>query len=115
MVNRTPMRELVQFVTLTTDPEHDTPAVMRDYGSSHGLDPVNWVFLRTTPDQPEDATRKLAERFGHGFTKPRAAARPAGAAGWLTDSRRHDAHQGGHSWLVLTAHRRRRPRLCLDL
>jgi protein SCO1/2 len=69
MVNRTPMRELVQFVTITTDPEHDTPEVMRQYGSAHGLDPVNWVFLRTTPDQPEDTTRKLAERFGHGFTK----------------------------------------------
>jgi protein SCO1/2 len=69
MVNQTPMRELVQFVTITTDPERDTPEVMRQYGSVHGLDPVNWVFLTTTPDQPEDATRKLAERFGHGFTK----------------------------------------------
>jgi protein SCO1 len=69
MVNRTPMRELVQFVTITTDPEHDTPEVMRDYGPAHGLDPVNWVFLTTTPGQPEDATRKLAERFGHGFTE----------------------------------------------
>ena len=69
MVNQTPMRELAQFVTITTDPEHDTPEVMRQYGSAHGLDPVNWVFLITTPDQPEDATRKLAERFGHGFTE----------------------------------------------
>jgi protein SCO1/2 len=69
MVNRTPMRELVQFVTITTDPKHDTPEVMRKYGSAHGLDPVNWVFLMTMPDQPEDATRKLAERFGHGFTE----------------------------------------------
>jgi protein SCO1/2 len=69
MVNRTPMRELVQFVTITTDPEHDTPEVMRDYGPAHGLDPVNWIFLTTGPDQPEDATRRLAERFGHGFTK----------------------------------------------
>jgi protein SCO1 len=69
MVNQTPMRELVQFVTITTDPERDTPDVMRQYGSAHGLDRVNWVFLTTTPDQPEDATRKLAERFGHGFTE----------------------------------------------
>jgi protein SCO1/2 len=69
MVNRTPMRELVQFGTITTDPERDTPEVMRQYGSAHGLDPINWVFLTTAPDQPEDATRKLAERFGHGFTE----------------------------------------------
>jgi protein SCO1 len=69
MVNRTPMRELVQFVTFTTDPDHDTPEVMRDYGSAHGLDPANWIFLTTRPDQPEDATRRLTERFGHGFTE----------------------------------------------
>jgi protein SCO1/2 len=69
MVNRTPMRELVQFVTITTDPERDTPDVMRQYGPAHGLESVNWVFLTTRQDQPEDATRRLAERFGHGFTE----------------------------------------------
>jgi protein SCO1 len=69
MVNRTPMRELVQFVTITTDPANDTPEVMREYGPAHGLDPVNWMLLTSGPDQPEDTTRNLAERFGHGFTK----------------------------------------------
>lgn len=69
MVNQTPMRELVQFVTITTDPKQDTPEVMRNYGPAHGLDPINWLFLTTRPSQPEDATRKLAERFGHGFTQ----------------------------------------------
>jgi protein SCO1/2 len=69
MVNQTPMRELVQFVTITTDPERDTPAVMREYGPMHGLDPVNWAFLTSGSDQPEDTTRILAERFGHTFTR----------------------------------------------
>jgi protein SCO1 len=69
MVNRTPTRELVQFVSITTDPERDTPEVMRQYGSAHGLDPINWMFLTSGPDRPEDTTRKLAESFGHGFTK----------------------------------------------
>jgi len=69
MVNRTPMRELVHFVTITTAPEHDTPEVMRDYGPAHGLDPVNWTFLTSGPERPEDTTRKLAERFGHKFSK----------------------------------------------
>lgn len=69
MVNQTPMRELVQFVTITTDPERDTPAVMREYGPMHGLDPVNWVFLTSGSDRPEDTTRTLAERFGHTFTQ----------------------------------------------
>jgi protein SCO1/2 len=67
MVNQTPMRELVQFVTITTDPEHDTPEVMRTYGPAHGLDPVNWLFLTSGSDRAEDTTRNLAERFGHRF------------------------------------------------
>ena len=69
MVNRTPIRELVQFVTITTDPANDTPEVMREYGPAHGLGPLNWMFLTSGPDRPEDTTRNLAERLGHGFTK----------------------------------------------
>jgi len=68
MVNQTPMREQVRFVTVTTDPERDTPSVMEGYGPAHGLDPVNWAFLTTLPGQPEDATRQLAKAFGHTFT-----------------------------------------------
>jgi protein SCO1/2 len=69
MVNQTPMKEQVQFITITTDPANDTPEVLRDYGPAHGLDPVNWAFLTTTPDQPEDSTRRLAEAYGHRFDK----------------------------------------------
>lgn len=69
MVNQTPMKEQVQFVTITTDPKNDTPDVLRTYGELHGLDAANWAFLTTTMDQPEDATRKLAEQFGHRFAK----------------------------------------------
>ncbi|MGK9231320.1 SCO family protein [Inquilinus limosus] len=65
-VNETPMRDRVQFVTITTDPVRDTPEVMTDYGRAHNLDPVNWVFLTSGPDRPED-TRNLVKRFGHQF------------------------------------------------
>lgn len=68
MVNRTPMKEQVRFVTVTTDPVRDTPAVMQGYGPAHGLDPVNWAFLTTSPGQPENTTRQLAKAFGHTFT-----------------------------------------------
>ena len=68
MVNRTAMKEQVRFVTITTDPVRDTPAVMQGYGPAHGLDPANWTFLTTLPNQPEDHTRRLAEAFGHTFT-----------------------------------------------
>jgi protein SCO1/2 len=69
MVNQTPMKEQVQFISVTTDPVKDTADVLRDYGPAHGLAPVNWSFLTAMPEQPEDATRKLAEAFGHKFTK----------------------------------------------
>src|SRR3546814_14538068 len=65
MVNRPPMKEQVQFITITTDPTTDTAEVMEDFGPAHGLDPANWLFLTTAPDQPEDATRRLAEASGH--------------------------------------------------
>jgi protein SCO1 len=67
MVNQTPMKEQVRFVTITTDPIHDTLEVLKEYGPAHGLDPINWVPLTTTPDQPEDTTRQLAQAFGHKF------------------------------------------------
>jgi protein SCO1/2 len=69
MVNQAHMQDQVRFITVTTDPSRDTPDVMREYGKTHGLDPVNWLFLTTTADEPEDATRRLAESFGHKFTK----------------------------------------------
>jgi protein SCO1/2 len=69
MVNQTPMKEQVQFISVTTDPASDTAQVLHDYGPAHGLNSVNWAFLTTTPEQPEDTTRKLAESFGHKFTK----------------------------------------------
>lgn len=69
MVNQIPMKDHVQFITITTDPVKDTPDVLRAYGPAHGLQAANWTFLTTTPDQPEDATRRLAEAHGHAFTK----------------------------------------------
>lgn len=68
MVNSTPMKDRVVFISITTDPRKDTPYALKAYGPTHGLDPANWLFLTTAPDQPEDTTRKLAEAFGHKFT-----------------------------------------------
>ena len=68
MVNVTPMRDQVEFITVTTDPKRDMPELLRAYGEAHGLDPVNWKFLTSGSDRPEDTTRSLAEQFGHSFT-----------------------------------------------
>jgi len=69
MVNQSPMKQQVQFISITTDPANDRGEALRDYGRVHGLDPANWVFLTTKPGQAEDTTRTLAERFGHRFDK----------------------------------------------
>lgn len=69
LVNQTPMKEQVEFISVTTDPSRDTAQLLRDYGQAHGFNPVNWEFLTVKSDQPEDTTRKLAEQFGHRFDK----------------------------------------------
>jgi protein SCO1/2 len=69
MVNETPMKGQVRFISVTTDPVGDAPEVLREYGPAHGLDSVNWTFLTKMPDQPENATRRLAESYDHKFTK----------------------------------------------
>lgn len=69
LANQSAMKSRVQFITITTDPERDRGDVLNVYGQQHGLDPVNWSFLTTKPDQPEDTTRKLAQQFGHRFDK----------------------------------------------
>jgi protein SCO1/2 len=68
IINRTPMKKMVGFVTITTDPRRDQGLVLTDYGKVHGLDAANWVFLTSGPDQPEDTTRKLARSYGLEFT-----------------------------------------------
>ena len=35
----------LRFVTLTTDPEHDTPAVLKSYSAKFNADPERWYFL----------------------------------------------------------------------
>ena len=71
MVNITPMKGQVQFISITTDPKRDKGQVLRDFGQNHGLDPVNWTFLTTTPDDPETLTLDLAKAYGVEF-KPMA-------------------------------------------
>ena len=63
MINSSAMKDMVQFITVTTDPVNDTPDVMKDYPGWHGLDPHNWTFLTTRPGQAEDATRQLADEY----------------------------------------------------
>jgi protein SCO1/2 len=67
-VNASPMKDMVQFVTVTTDSAADTPEVMAAYGEAHGLDPVNWSFLTARTDDPERVTRDLSATYSNSFT-----------------------------------------------
>ena len=68
MVNRTPMRDAVEFVTITTDPANDLPDSFAGYGAAHGLDPANWTMLTSGPDALK-VTRDLAQYYGLKFTQ----------------------------------------------
>lgn len=67
-INVGPMKDMVQFITVTTDPEVDTPDVLGSYGDVHGLDPANWMFLTARPTDPDDTTRELANAYNNTFT-----------------------------------------------
>src|SRR5260370_24511935 len=69
LINQPPMKQQLEFITITTDPSRDKGEALRNYGHAHGLDPANWIFLTTNPDQAEDTTRTLPEQFGQRFHK----------------------------------------------
>jgi protein SCO1/2 len=48
------------LLTVTVDPEHDTPAVLADYAKKAGADPKRWKFLTGEPE----AVARVASSFG---------------------------------------------------
>jgi len=54
----------VAFVSISLDPEHDTPAVLKDYAQFWGAKP-GWSFLTGSPEAVRDVTR----RYGVFFAK----------------------------------------------
>ena len=49
-----------ELLTVTVDPEHDTPQVLADYAKKAGADPKRWKFLTGDPK----AVAEVASRFG---------------------------------------------------
>jgi protein SCO1/2 len=49
-----------ELLTVTVDPEHDTPRVLADYAKKVGADPKRWKFLTGDPK----AVAEVASRFG---------------------------------------------------
>jgi len=59
----------VRFVSITVDPERDTPERLRAYAQRYGAKPERWIFLRMTPDSVEWLATK-------GFRVPGSATQP---------------------------------------
>jgi protein SCO1 len=50
--------EKIRFVSITVDPERDTPEVLKDYAQAFGANLSGWAFLTGTPDAIRDLTRR---------------------------------------------------------
>jgi len=48
----------VYFVSVTVDPERDTPEVLRKYGEAQGANFAGWSFLTGSPAEIQDVTRR---------------------------------------------------------
>jgi len=48
----------VSFVSVTVDPERDTPEVLRRYAEAHGARTPGWAFVTGTPAEIHDVTRR---------------------------------------------------------
>jgi protein SCO1/2 len=49
----------VQLLSFTVNPEHDTPAVLKEYAASYGANPSRWHFLTGTPGQMSQAAVEM--------------------------------------------------------
>ena len=86
----------VRFVSISVDPEHDTPAVLQGYAQRFGADPARWLFL--TGDKT--AIYRLAQEgfrlsvVDPGAAAPQAPHAPPGGApsGSQSQLRSRDRH-----------------------
>jgi protein SCO1 len=52
--------EKIVFISVTVDPERDTPEVLKEYAQAFGADPAGWFFVTG----PADAIREVTRRYG---------------------------------------------------
>ena len=52
--------EKIAFISITVDPERDTPEVLKDYGEAFGANFGGWSFLTGSPG----AIREVTRRYG---------------------------------------------------
>ena len=59
------LRARTRFVSISLDPEQDTPQVLRTYASARGVDLATWSFLTGPPAQVAD----VVSRYGVGTVR----------------------------------------------
>jgi protein SCO1/2 len=52
------LRERVHFVSISLDPEHDTPEVLTEYAETRGADLSGWSFLTGPKTEVEEVVRR---------------------------------------------------------
>ena len=60
----------VHLVSITVDPDYDTPERLREYGVTYGLDPERWTMLTGSPD---DVRNLVAGGFRLAMGSPEGA------------------------------------------
>jgi protein SCO1/2 len=53
--------DTVRFVSLSIDPERDTPAAMKEFAKTHHADHEGWVFLTGKPENLERIIKQLGQ------------------------------------------------------
>ena len=53
----------ISFVSITVDPERDTPEDLKMYAQAYGANLAGWTFLTGEPEAIRDVTRRVATGF----------------------------------------------------
>jgi protein SCO1/2 len=69
------------LVSISVDPDRDTPARLAEYGARYGANPIAWSFL-TGPEQAIQATVVDGFKVGAGKERSPGAAADGGAGFW---------------------------------
>jgi protein SCO1/2 len=83
-----------KMLTITVDPEHDTPKVLAEYAAHLGADPARWKFLTGDPKAVAD----VATRFGVLYYPEGGQVVHAQAAAVIDPSGRLAAIYYGQTW-----------------
>ena len=83
-----------KILTITVDPEHDTPKVLADYAARLGADPTRWKFLTGDPK----AVAAVATSFGVIYYPDQGQIVHAQAAAVVDPAGRLAAIYYGQSW-----------------